>query len=83
MSRIAYAALGRPGSFARDGRYAKPQVPDEPVETEDVAVVLDAKHLCVSARGIQDETSSTVTAEYAGAFKDPQTRTEFLKYLDL
>ena len=37
MSRIAYAALGRPGSFARDGRYAKPQVPDEPVETEDVA----------------------------------------------
>ena len=37
MSRIAYAALGRPGSFARDGRYAKPQVPEEPVETEDVA----------------------------------------------
>jgi len=37
MSRIAYAALGRPGSFARDGRYAKPQVSVEPVETEDVA----------------------------------------------
>ena len=37
MSRIAYASLGRPGSFARDGRYAKPQVPEEPVETEDVA----------------------------------------------
>ena len=37
MSRIAYAALGRPGSFARDGRYAKPQVPEEPAETEDVA----------------------------------------------
>ncbi|PHR05008.1 MAG: hypothetical protein COB31_02745 [Erythrobacter sp.] len=37
MSRIAYAALGRPGSFARDGRYAKPQVSEEPVETEDVA----------------------------------------------
>ena len=35
MSRIAYAALGRPGSFARDGRYAKPQVPEEPAETED------------------------------------------------
>ncbi|MGC6531497.1 MAG: GTP cyclohydrolase I FolE [Flavobacteriales bacterium] len=53
------------------------------LETVDVAVVIDAKHMCVSARGIQDETSSTVTAEYAGAFKDPQTRTEFLKYLDL
>lgn len=37
MSRIAYAALGRPGSFARDGRYAKSQVSEEPVETEDVA----------------------------------------------
>ena len=37
MSRIAYAALGRPGRFARDGRYAKPQVSEEPVETEDVA----------------------------------------------
>ena len=36
--------------------------------TDDVAVVIDAKHLCVSSRGIQDESSSTVTASYSGLF---------------
>lgn len=50
------------------------------LDTEDVAVVIDAKHLCVSSRGIQDESSSTVTASYSGKFKDPKTREEFLKY---
>lgn len=53
------------------------------LKTEDVAIVIDAKHLCVSSRGIQDETSSTVTAEYSGKFKDKSVRGEFLKYLDL
>jgi len=53
------------------------------LKTEDVAVVIDAKHMCVSSRGIQDESSSTVTAEYSGKFKDRSTREEFLKYLDL
>lgn len=53
------------------------------LKTEDVAVVIDAKHMCVSARGIQDETSSTVTAEYSGKFKDKAVREEFLKYLEL
>ncbi len=51
------------------------------LDTEDVAVVIDAKHMCVSCRGIQDESSSTVTASYSGKFKDPQTREEFLKYI--
>lgn len=51
------------------------------LNTEDVAVVIDAKHLCVSSRGIQDESSSTVTASYSGKFKDPKTREEFLKYV--
>jgi GTP cyclohydrolase I len=50
------------------------------LNTEDVAVVIDARHLCVSSRGIQDESSSTVTASYSGKFKDPKTREEFLKY---
>merc|ERR1712085_78877 len=36
--------------------------------TEDVAVIIDAKHLCVSSRGIKDDTSATVTAFYGGAF---------------
>lgn len=53
------------------------------LKTEDVAVVIDAKHLCVSSRGIQDEGSSTITAEYGGAFKDQNRKEEFLKYLSL
>ncbi len=51
--------------------------------TDDVAVVIDAKHMCVSCRGIQDESSTTVTAEYSGRFKDRATREEFLKYINL
>jgi GTP cyclohydrolase I len=51
------------------------------LDTEDVAIVIDAKHLCVSSRGIQDESSSTLTASYSGKFKDPTTREEFLKYI--
>ncbi len=53
------------------------------LKTDDVAVVIDAKHMCVSSRGIQDESSSTVTAEYSGKFNQKETREEFLKYLDL
>lgn len=53
------------------------------LKTEDVAVVIDAKHLCVSSRGIQDEGSSTITAEYGGIFKEQVRKDEFLKYLSL
>jgi len=53
------------------------------LKTDDVAVVIDAKHMCVSCRGIQDESSTTVTAEYSGKFKERATRDEFLKYLNL
>jgi len=53
----------------------------EVLETEDVAVLLDAKHMCVAARGVQDTTSSTVTAYYGGRFKNEATKQEFLKYL--
>ncbi len=53
------------------------------LKTEDVAVVIDAKHLCVSSRGIQDEGSSTITAEYGGVFKEQVRKDEFLKYLSL
>lgn len=51
--------------------------------TEDVACVIDAKHLCVNSRGIKDIESSTVTSEFGGKFKDPQTRREFLDYIQL
>lgn len=51
------------------------------LETDDVAVVIDAVHLCVSSRGVKDTTSSTITAEYSGAFLDIATKSEFLKYI--
>ncbi|MDF4221548.1 MULTISPECIES: GTP cyclohydrolase I FolE [Maribacter] len=51
--------------------------------TEDVACVIDAKHLCVNSRGIRDIDSSTVTAEYGGKFKEELVRREFLNYLNL
>lgn len=53
------------------------------LETDDVAVIIDAKHLCVSMRGVEDITSSTVTSHYSGQFKEAQTKNEFLKYLEL
>lgn len=53
------------------------------LKTEDVAIVIDAKHMCVSCRGIQDESSTTVTAEYGGRFKEKSEREEFLKYSGL
>jgi len=51
--------------------------------TDDVAVLIDATHLCVSSRGVRDVNSSTVTAYYSGSFLSDKTKNEFLKYLDL
>lgn len=51
--------------------------------TEDVACVIDAKHLCVNSRGIRDIDSSTVTSEFGGAFKKPEVRKEFLDYIKM
>lgn len=52
--------------------------------TQDVACVIDAKHLCVNSRGIRDIDSSTVTAEYGGRFgKEETLRREFLDYINL
>ena len=48
------------------------------LETEDVAVFIDAKHMCVQARGIEHQESSTVTFEYGGKFLEEATRKEFL-----
>jgi GTP cyclohydrolase I len=53
------------------------------LNTDDVACVIDAKHLCVNSRGIKDIESSTITAEFGGKFKNEITRREFLEYLKL
>ena len=53
------------------------------LETEDVAVLLDAKHMCVSSRGIKDNNSATVSSFYGGKFNTESVKQEFLKYIHL
>jgi len=55
----------------------------EVLKTEDVACVIDAKHLCVNSRGIRDTESSTITSEFGGKFKNKETKREFLDYIKL
>jgi GTP cyclohydrolase I len=96
-AHIAYISNGTVVGLSKMNRivdyYAKrPQVQErltmqvvkelqEVLNTEDVACVIDAKHLCVNSRGIRDIDSSTVTSEFGGAFKNPETRREFLDYI--
>jgi GTP cyclohydrolase I len=51
--------------------------------TENVAVIINAKHLCVASRGIKDNSSHTTTSEYCGAFNDPEVRLELHQLLAL
>jgi len=53
----------------------------ETLKTDDVAVVIDAAHMCVAARGVEDVNSTTVTADLGGQFKKDATRMEFLRYI--
>ncbi|MCC5918019.1 MAG: GTP cyclohydrolase I FolE [Cryomorphaceae bacterium] len=53
------------------------------LQTDDVAVLVEADHFCVITRGIEDAQSSTVTSHYSGAFEEDNRREEFLKYIDL
>jgi GTP cyclohydrolase I len=53
------------------------------LQTQDVAVLIDAKHLCVSSRGVQDNNSATVTSFYGGKFAEQAVKEEFLRYLAL
>lgn len=52
------------------------------LQTEDVAVIIDAKHLCVSSRGVKDDTSSTVTMYYGGAFNNASKIVELQNYIN-
>ncbi len=56
----------------------------EMLGTDDVAIIIDAHHMCVSSRGIQDVNSSTVTSFYGGKFeRDEHSRNEFMKYISM
>lgn len=98
-AHVAYISKGKVVGLSKMNRivdyYAKrPQVQERltiqivkelkrVLGTEDVACIIDAKHLCVNSRGIKDIESSTVTAEFGGAFKEEKTRREFLEYIKM
>ncbi|NQY06173.1 MAG: GTP cyclohydrolase I FolE [Flavobacteriaceae bacterium] len=51
------------------------------LQTENVAVIIDAKHLCVSSRGVKDDSSTTITSYYGGEFNTPEKINELQNYL--
>lgn len=97
-AHVAYISSGKVIGLSKLNRivqyYAKrPQVQERltnqianelktALDTEDVAVIIDAKHLCVSSRGIKDETSATVTSYYGGAFNTPEKIAELQNYIN-
>ena len=98
-AHVAYVSNGTVVGLSKMNRivdyYAKrPQVQErltlqivqelqEILGTQDVACVIDAKHLCVNSRGISDTASSTVTSEFGGIFQSEDKKREFLDYLKL
>jgi GTP cyclohydrolase I len=54
----------------------------ETLQTDDVAVLIDADHLCVASRGVNDVNSSTITSSYNGKFLNDETRKEFLSHVN-
>ena len=97
QAHIAYISSGKVIGLSKLNRivqyYAKrPQVQERLtnqiaidlkniLNTEDIAVIINAKHLCVSSRGVKDDTSVTVTSYYGGVFKMPHKITELQNYL--
>jgi GTP cyclohydrolase I len=97
-AHVAYVSSGKVIGLSKLNRivqfYAKrPQVQErltnqigedlkQILGTDDVAVIIDAKHLCVASRGIQDDTSATVTSFYGGVFNEPQKMVELQNYLN-
>jgi GTP cyclohydrolase I len=54
------------------------------LDTDNVAVMIDAKHYCVASRGVEDTSSSTITSKLGGVFKnDPNTRSEFMRLVQV
>lgn len=98
-AHVAYISNGKVIGLSKMNRivdyYAKrPQVQErltmqivqemqKALGTDDVACVIDAKHLCVNSRGIRDVASSTVTSEFGGKFKEDGVKREFLDYIQL
>jgi len=98
-AHVAYIANGKVIGLSKIHRIVKyfakrPQVQErltkqimESLKTtlgiKDVAVVVDARHMCVECRGVEDVTSTTITAAISGQFQKEATRLEFLRYIDM
>lgn len=97
-AHVAYISSGKVIGLSKLNRivqyYAKrPQVQErltnqianelkQILDTEDIAIIIDAKHLCVSSRGIKDDTSATVTSYYGGVFNTPEKIAELQNYIN-
>ena len=97
VTHIAYYSAGKIIGLSKLNRIVqyfskRPQVQErltkqiahelqEILETEDVAVMIDAFHHCVASRGIKDTNSKTITSFYGGKFLEEGKRMEFLSYI--
>ncbi|MEO9803574.1 MAG: GTP cyclohydrolase I FolE [Reichenbachiella sp.] len=97
-AHVAYISSGKVIGLSKINRivqyYAKrPQVQERMtvqianelkrvLKTEDVGVVIDANHMCVSSRGVGDTNSKTGTAHFSGKFTNEDTKKEFLNYIN-
>lgn len=96
-AHVAYVSSGKVIGLSKINRIVKyfakrpqvqerltEQVADElkrVLETQDVAIIIDADHMCVATRGVEDTGSSTLTAHYSGVFKKPDVKNEFLQHI--
>jgi len=97
MAHVAYISTGKVIGLSKINRIVdyfsrRPQVQErltrqivealkDALNTQDVIVAMEAKHHCVSSRGIEDPHSTTVTLEYSGAFNEQERRNEFMDYV--
>tara|TARA_B100001750_G_scaffold38408_1_gene27796 strand:+ start:7444 stop:8106 length:663 start_codon:yes stop_codon:yes gene_type:complete len=98
IAHVAYVSSGKVIGLSKLNRIVKyysdrPQVQERlttqiynelitVLDTENVMVVIDAKHLCVTSRGIKDDSCSTITEMYGGDFNVYNKRNEFYKLLN-
>ncbi|PKP34912.1 MAG: GTP cyclohydrolase I FolE [Bacteroidetes bacterium HGW-Bacteroidetes-17] len=97
-AHVAYFSSGKVIGLSKINRLAQyyarqPQVQErltnqiadglkEALQSDDVAVIIDAEHLCVRSRGIKDTNSSTITASYSGKFQDVKNQMKFISLVN-
>ena len=97
-AHVAYFSTGKVIGLSKINRLAqyyarRPQVQErltnqiadgmkEALQSDDVAVIIDAEHLCVRSRGIKDTNSSTITASYLGKFQDVHNQMKFISLIN-